>query len=267
MLMTVLKFLLTVLRRTVQTRPAPRIPPTVEVIEKEENWEKKTQPIDQVIQNSSEENHLFTQRWRVSHMGEELENKGQPTFVDLSQPPCRSLPSIQQSRNPLFPEEPAVLGDGQQLRTSEALVQRKDIMARIAELTLQNSAIKAHLNNIGSSGGEQGDGLRELSKQGNASEVPAVSTAETAWETVRPVLQPKGNKDLFLLMVSEGLLSVAECIALPLRLDKQTLMVARTRDRGHLSEGQRVRHFSFKICSGDEILLAKPCLLPVIAYP
>ncbi|XP_031219821.1 spindle and centriole-associated protein 1 isoform X2 [Mastomys coucha] len=162
-----------VLRRTVQTRPAPRIPPTVEVIEKEENWEKKTQPIDPVIQNSSEENHLFTQRWRVSHMGEELENEGQPAFVNLSQPPCRSLPSTQQSRNPLFPEEPAVLGDGQQLRTSEALVQRKDIMARIAELTLQNSAIKAHLNNIGSSGGEQGDGLRELSKQGNASEAPA----------------------------------------------------------------------------------------------
>ncbi|XP_034371785.1 spindle and centriole-associated protein 1 [Arvicanthis niloticus] len=162
-----------VLRRTVQTRPAPRIPPTVEVIEKEQNWEKKTLPIDPDIQNSSEENRLFTQRWRVSHMGEDLENRGQPPFVSLSQPPCSSLPSTQQSRNPVFSEEPTVLGDGQQLRTTEALVQKKDIMARIAELTLQNSAIKAHLNNITSSGGEQGDGLREPSKQGSASEVPA----------------------------------------------------------------------------------------------
>nr|BAC33458.1 unnamed protein product [Mus musculus] len=169
-----------VLRRTVQTRPAPRIPPTVEVIEKEQNWEKKALPIDPDIQNSSEENRLFTQRWRVSHMGEDLENKGQPAFVSLSQPPCSSLPSTQQPRNPVLSEEPTVLGDGQQLRTSEALVQRKDIMARIAELTLQNSAIKAHLNNITSSGGEQGDGLREPRKQGSASEVstnfPAVQS-------------------------------------------------------------------------------------------
>ncbi|OBS72589.1 hypothetical protein A6R68_12837 [Neotoma lepida] len=157
-----------VLRRTVQTRPAPRIPPTVEVIEKGQNWERKTLSVDPDIQNSSEENHLFTQRWRISHMGEDLENKTQTPFVNLSQPPCNSLPTTQQSRNPGFSEEPPVLGDGQQLRTNEALVQRKDIMARIAELTLQNSAIKAHLNNNTGSVGEQGDGLREPSKQGSA---------------------------------------------------------------------------------------------------
>lgn len=147
----------------------------MEVIEKEQNWEKKTLPIVPDIQNSSEESRLFTQRWRVSHMGEDLENRGQPPFVSLSQPPCSSLPSTQPPRNSVFSEEPTVLGDGQQLRTTEALVQKKDIMARIAELTLQNSAIKAHLNNISSSGGEQGDGLREPSKQGSASEAPAVS--------------------------------------------------------------------------------------------
>uniref|UniRef100_A0A0G2JX08 Spindle and centriole-associated protein 1 n=1 Tax=Rattus norvegicus TaxID=10116 RepID=A0A0G2JX08_RAT len=171
-----------VLRRTVQTRPAPRIPPTVEVIEKEQTWEKKNLPIDPDIQNSSEESRLFTQRWRVSHMGDDLENKSQPQFVSLSQPPqfvslsqppCSSPPSTQQSRNPVFSEEPTVLGDGQQLGTADALMHRKDIMARIAELTLQNSAMKAHLNNITSSGGEHGDGLREPSRQGNASEVPA----------------------------------------------------------------------------------------------
>lgn len=166
-----------VLRRTVQTRPAPRIPPTVEVIEKEQTWEKKNLPIDPDIQNSNEESRLFTQRWRVSHMGEDSENKSQPQFVSLSQPPCSSLPSTQQSRNPVFSEEPTVLGDGQQLRTADALMHRKDIMARIAELTLQNSAMKAHLNNITSSGGEHGDGLREASRQGSASEVPAVSTS------------------------------------------------------------------------------------------
>ncbi|XP_008561640.1 PREDICTED: spindle and centriole-associated protein 1-like, partial [Galeopterus variegatus] len=161
-----------VLRRTVQTRPAPQIPPTVELVEKEPNWEKKTLPIDTDIQNSSEESHLFTERWRVSHMGEDLENKTQAPFVNLSQPLCNSHSSIQQSRNPVFSEEPLVLGDGQQLRTSELLTQRKDIMARIAELTLRNSAVKAHLNIIGP-GGEQGDGLQELNKQESASNMTA----------------------------------------------------------------------------------------------
>ncbi|XP_050004845.1 spindle and centriole-associated protein 1 isoform X2 [Alexandromys fortis] len=177
-----------VLRRTVQTRPAPRIPPTVEVIEKEQNWEKKTMPVDPDIQNSSEENRLFTQRWRVSHMGEDLENKTQTPFVNLSQPPCSSLPTTQQSRNPVFSEEPQVLGDGQQLRTSEALAQRKDLMARIAELTLQNSAVKAHLNNVTGPVGEQGDGLREPSKQGSAGD-------ETANFPVVPSLGPSSMEE------------------------------------------------------------------------
>jgi spindle and centriole-associated protein 1 len=170
-----LKFLSIVLRRTVQTRPAPQIPPTVEIIEKEPHWEKKTLPIDADIQNSSEESRLFTQRWRVSHMGEELENKAQMPFVNLLQPRSSSLPTTQQLRSSAFSQEPPVLGDGQQLRTNEALIQRKDIMARIAELTLQNSAIKAHLNNSSGSGGEQGDGLREMNKQESASDMTAVS--------------------------------------------------------------------------------------------
>ncbi|CAH6792360.1 spindle and centriole-associated protein 1 [Phodopus roborovskii] len=162
-----------VLRRTVQTRPAPRIPPTVEVIEKEQTWEKKTLPDEPDIQNSSEENRLFTQRWRVSHMGEDLENKSQTQFVNLLQPPCTSLPPPQQSRTPNFSEEPPVLGDGKQRRTNEALLQRKDIMARIAELTLQNSAIKAHLNNVTGSVVEQGDGPREPSKPGSVCDMTA----------------------------------------------------------------------------------------------
>ncbi|KAM5276589.1 spindle and centriole-associated protein 1 isoform 1-T4 [Hipposideros larvatus] len=153
------------LRRTVQTRPAPRIPPTVEIIEKEQNWEKKTLPTGTHIQNSSEENHLFTQRWRVSHMGEDSENKTQAPFVSLSQPLCNPHSNTQPTRNPALSDEPSVLGDGQQLRANEVLMQRKDIMARIAELTLQNSAIKAHLNNIIGPWGEQGDGLRELNQQ------------------------------------------------------------------------------------------------------
>ncbi|XP_054536878.1 spindle and centriole-associated protein 1 isoform X4 [Pan troglodytes] len=160
-----------VLRRTVQTRPAPRLPPTVEIIEKEQNWEEKTLPIDTDIQNSGEENRLFTQRWRVSHMGEDLENKTQAPFVNLSQPLCNSHSNTQQSRSPTFSEELPVLGDGQQLRTNESLIQRKDIMTRIADLTLQNSAIKAHMNNIIEPRGEQGDGLRELNKQESASDM------------------------------------------------------------------------------------------------
>nr|XP_012642970.1 spindle and centriole-associated protein 1 isoform X3 [Microcebus murinus] len=170
-----------VLRRTVQTRPAPRIPPTVEIIEKEQNWEKKTLPIVTDIQSSSEESRLFTQRWRVSHMGEDLENKTEAPVVNLSQPLCNSHSSTQQSRNPVFSEEPPVLGDGQQLRTNEAL--RKDIMARIAELTLQNSAIKAHLNNIIGPGGEQGDGLREPNKQESTSDMTATFPAAQSLPT------------------------------------------------------------------------------------
>lgn len=112
-------------------------------------------------------------------MGEDLENKVQAPFVNLSQPFYSSHSHTQQARNPEFSEEPPVLGEGQQLRPNEALIQRKDIMARIAELTLQNSAIKAHLNNIIGPGGEQGDGLRELNKQetSHASDVAAVSTS------------------------------------------------------------------------------------------
>ncbi|XP_004606846.2 spindle and centriole-associated protein 1 isoform X2 [Sorex araneus] len=155
-----------VLRRTVQTRPAPRVPPTVERIEKEQNWKSKTLPTTADFQNANanEENHLFTQRWRFSHMGEDLENKTQAPFMNLSQHLSNSHSNTQQLRNSEFSEEPPILEDGQQLKTNEVLTQRKDIMTRIAELTLQNSAIKAHLNDT-LPGGEQGDGLQELKKQ------------------------------------------------------------------------------------------------------
>lgn len=167
-----------VLRRTVQTRPAPRIPPTVEIIEKEQNWEKKTLPTTTDFQNSNEENHLFTQRWRFSHMGEDLENKTQTSFVNLSQPLSNSHSNTQQLRNSVFSEELPIMGDGQQFKTNEVLMQRKDLMKRIAELTLQNSAIKTHLNNIILPGGEQGDGRWEFNKQepSHTSDMTAVST-------------------------------------------------------------------------------------------
>ncbi|XP_019507772.1 PREDICTED: cilia- and flagella-associated protein 44 [Hipposideros armiger] len=53
-------------------------------------------------------------------------------------------------------------------------------MARIAELTLQNSAIKAHLNNIIGPWGEQGDGLRELNQQetSHTGDMTAVTTTK-----------------------------------------------------------------------------------------
>lgn len=104
-------------------------------------------------------------------MGEDLENKTQAPFVNLSQPLCNSHSNTQQSRSPTFSEELPVVGDGHQLRTNEALIQRKDIMARIADLTLQNSAMKAHTNSIIEPRGEQGDGLRELNKQESASDM------------------------------------------------------------------------------------------------
>ncbi|XP_051841264.1 spindle and centriole-associated protein 1 [Antechinus flavipes] len=168
-----------VLRRTVQTRPAPRILPNVEITEKEQNWEKKNLPNTLEIPNSNEENRLFTQRWRVSHMDEDLENKTQPLFTSMSQAECP--PShFQHSGNHTFPEEPPVLGDGQQLRTNEPFLHNKDLMARIAELTLQNSAIKAHLNNFIGPSGEQGDGPQDAAKLENINDMtttfPAMQT-------------------------------------------------------------------------------------------
>ncbi|XP_004675271.1 PREDICTED: spindle and centriole-associated protein 1 isoform X2 [Condylura cristata] len=177
---SVLSPLQDVLRRTVQTRPAPRIPPTVEIIEKEQIWEKKTLPIATDTQNANEESRLFTQRWRVSHMGEDLENKVQAPFVTLSQPL-----STTNSRNPAFSEEHPVLGDGQPVRANETLAQRKDIMARIAELTLQNSAFKAHLSNVIAPGGDQGDGFQELNKQ-EASHASSTSATFPAAQTLTP---------------------------------------------------------------------------------
>ncbi|XP_073087775.1 spindle and centriole-associated protein 1 isoform X2 [Manis javanica] len=172
-----------VLRRTVQTHPAPRVPPAVEIIEKEQNWEKKTLSPGTDIQNSSEESHLFPQRWRVSHMREDLENKTQAPFVSLSQPLCGSRPNSVQARNPVFSEDPPGLGDGQQLGTNGA-IQRKDIMARIAELTLQNSTIKAHLNNNIGPVGEQGDGLRELNRE----ETSHASDMTATFQAAQPLM-------------------------------------------------------------------------------
>uniref|UniRef100_A0A9L0SEH4 Spindle and centriole-associated protein 1 n=1 Tax=Equus caballus TaxID=9796 RepID=A0A9L0SEH4_HORSE len=197
------------LRRTVQTRPASRIPPTVEMIEKEQNWEKKTLPIGTDIQNSSEESRLFTLRWRVSHMGEDLENKTQAPFVNLAQPLCSSHSVSQQLRNPAFSDEPPVLGDGQQLRTNEALTQRKDIMARIAELTLQNSAIKAHLNNNIGPGGEQGDGLLELNKQemNHAGDMTAKRDSQVQLggvDNTCPHAGPSDGRDFFYTLLSQS---------------------------------------------------------------
>uniref|UniRef100_A0A4X2L254 Spindle and centriole-associated protein 1 n=1 Tax=Vombatus ursinus TaxID=29139 RepID=A0A4X2L254_VOMUR len=169
-----------VLRRTVQTRPAPRILPSVEITEKEQNWEKKNLPNAVEIPNSNEENRLFTQRWRVSHMDEDLENKTQPLFASVPQAQCP--PShFQPSGNHTFAEEPPVLGDGQQLRTNEPFLQNKDLMARIAELTLQNSAIKAHLNNFIGPSGEQGDGLQDPAKLENINDMT----------TTFPAMQPQ----------------------------------------------------------------------------
>ncbi|XP_020862794.1 spindle and centriole-associated protein 1 isoform X2 [Phascolarctos cinereus] len=169
-----------VLRRTVQTRPAPRILPSVEITEKEQNWEKKNLPSAVEIPNSNEENRLFTQRWRVSHMDEDLANKTQPLFASVPQAQCP--PShFQPSGNCTFPEEPPVLGDGQQLRTNEPFLQNKDLMARIAELTLQNSAIKAHLNNFIGPSGEQGDAPQDLAKLENINDMT----------TTFPAMQPQ----------------------------------------------------------------------------
>ncbi|XP_074070629.1 spindle and centriole-associated protein 1 isoform X2 [Macrotis lagotis] len=154
-----------VLRRTVQTRPAPHILPSVEITEKEQNWEKRNSPNAVEIPNSNEENRLFTQRWRVSHMDEEVENKAQSLFASVPQAQCP--PHFQHSENHTFPEKPPVHGDGEQLRTNEPFLQNKDLMARIAELTLQNSAIKAHLNNFKGPSGEQGDGPQDPAKLDN----------------------------------------------------------------------------------------------------
>ncbi|XP_044526028.1 spindle and centriole-associated protein 1 [Gracilinanus agilis] len=164
------------LRRTVQTRPAPRFLPSVEITEKEQNWEKKNSPNPVEIPNSNEENRLFTQRWRVSHMDEDLENKTQPLFASVPPTQCPP-PHFQHLGNHTFPEEPPVLGDGQQLKTDQPFLQSKDLMARIAELTLQNTAIKAHLNSFIGPSGEQGDGPQDPAKLENENDMTATFPA------------------------------------------------------------------------------------------
>ncbi|KAF3825766.1 hypothetical protein GH733_006593 [Mirounga leonina] len=90
-------------------------------------------------------------------MGEDLENKAQSPFVNFSKPLCISHSNTQQARIPNFSEEPL-------LRTKEALIQRKDIQAQMAELTMQNSS--RHIGKIilGQKN-SNGDGLQELNKQ------------------------------------------------------------------------------------------------------
>lgn len=72
-------------------------------------------------------------------MGEDSAEQNPGSFVSLSQPLCSSRSHAAAPRKPHTPRRtPGAVGDGQQLRTNETLIQRKDIMALIAELTLQN---------------------------------------------------------------------------------------------------------------------------------
>lgn len=152
----------------------------MEMIEKEQNWEKKTLPNGADNQNSNKESYVFILSGGWSLPWEEIWRM-KPSVLMLT-PWSLSVVLIQtlsRPRTSSFLEEPPVLGDGQQLRTNEASIQRNDIMARIAVSTMRNSPIKAHRKNNTGPGEEQWDGLQEWNKQevSHASDMKATFVA------------------------------------------------------------------------------------------
>ncbi|XP_032629495.1 spindle and centriole-associated protein 1 isoform X1 [Chelonoidis abingdonii] len=137
------------LKKTVQTYPASHISPSMETTVREPNWQKSSSS-SVGTQTTNEENRLLTQRWRIP-----------PSHKDLES----SLPSDgQQGRSTLSPVDRwAMVGseDEQKPSAPEEHTQSNDLLGQIAELTLQNSVIKAQLSKFRDRSQEAGDGLHQ----------------------------------------------------------------------------------------------------------
>ncbi|XP_050788605.1 spindle and centriole-associated protein 1 isoform X2 [Gopherus flavomarginatus] len=137
------------LKKTVNTYPASHFSPSMETTVREPNWQKNSSS-SVGTQNTNEENRLLTQRWRIP-----------PSHKDLES----SLPSDgQQGRSTLSPVDRwAMVGseDEQKPSAPEEHTQSNDLLGQIAELTLQNSVIKAQLSKFRDRSQEAGDGLHQ----------------------------------------------------------------------------------------------------------
>nr|XP_048675370.1 spindle and centriole-associated protein 1 isoform X5 [Caretta caretta] len=137
------------LKKTVQTYPASHISPSMETTEREPNWQKSS-PSSAGTQNTNEENRLLTQRWRIPPIHKDLESS--------------LLSDGQQGRSTLSPMDRwAIAGSGEEQKPSapEEHTQSNDLLGQIAELTLQNSVIKAQLSKFRDRSQEAGDGLHQ----------------------------------------------------------------------------------------------------------
>uniref|UniRef100_A0A8C3S5A1 Spindle and centriole-associated protein 1 n=1 Tax=Chelydra serpentina TaxID=8475 RepID=A0A8C3S5A1_CHESE len=137
------------LKKTVQTYPASHISPSMGTTEREPNW-PKISPSSVGTPNTNEENRLLTQRWRIP-----------PTHTDLE---SSLLSDGQQGRSTLSSVDRwAIAGSGEEQKpnASEEHTQSNDLLGQIAELTLQNSVIKAQLSKFRDRSQEAGDGLHQ----------------------------------------------------------------------------------------------------------
>ncbi|XP_077679149.1 spindle and centriole-associated protein 1 isoform X4 [Eretmochelys imbricata] len=137
------------LKKTVQTYPASHISPSMETTEREPNWQKSS-PSSAGTQNTNEENRLLTQRWQIPPIHKDLESS--------------LLSDGQQGRSTLSPMDRwAIAGSGEEQKPSapEEHTQSNDLLGQIAELTLQNSVIKAQLSKFRDRSQEAGDGLHQ----------------------------------------------------------------------------------------------------------
>ncbi|XP_034644096.1 spindle and centriole-associated protein 1 isoform X3 [Trachemys scripta elegans] len=137
------------LKKTVQTYPASHISPSMETTVREPNWQKSSSS-SVGTQNTNEENRLLAQRWRIP-----------PTHKDLE---SSLLSDGQQGRSTLSPVDRwAIAGseDEQKPSAPEEHTQSNDLLGQIAELTLQNSVIKAQLSKFRDRSQEGGDGLHQ----------------------------------------------------------------------------------------------------------
>uniref|UniRef100_A0A8C3S5C9 Spindle and centriole-associated protein 1 n=1 Tax=Chelydra serpentina TaxID=8475 RepID=A0A8C3S5C9_CHESE len=150
------------LKKTVQTYPASHISPSMGTTEREPNW-PKISPSSVGTPNTNEENRLLTQRWRIP-----------PTHTDLE---SSLLSDGQQGRSTLSSVDRwAIAGSGEEQKpnASEEHTQSNDLLGQIAELTLQNSVIKAQLSKFRDRSQEAGDGLKPGLKRQETSTLPEV---------------------------------------------------------------------------------------------
>ncbi|EMP33632.1 Spindle and centriole-associated protein 1 [Chelonia mydas] len=170
------------LKKTVQTYPASHISPSMETTEREPNWQKSS-PSSAGTQNTNEENRLLTQRWRIPPIHKDLESS--------------LLSDGQQGRSTLSPMDRwAIAGSGEEQKPSapEEHTQSNDLLGQIAELTLQNSVIKAQLSKFRDRSQEAGDGLHQpITMQNMNTSLGSAMQGQTLPEVPKSFAEARGK--------------------------------------------------------------------------